>query len=71
VPFQKWTKEFGPIYTVWIGEEPTVMVTEYGLMRDLFIKEGDAYAGREFMTELITKLTCKIFRNYIELLFLF
>jgi hypothetical protein len=49
-----------------MGDEPTVMVTEFGLMRDLFIKEGDAYSGREFQSEWITKLTGKLTQNYIS-----
>jgi monomeric isocitrate dehydrogenase len=54
--FIRWTKEYGPIYTVWMGEMPNVMVTEFGLMRELFVKQGDAYAGREFMSEMILYL---------------
>uniref|UniRef100_A0A1I8BA39 Uncharacterized protein n=1 Tax=Meloidogyne hapla TaxID=6305 RepID=A0A1I8BA39_MELHA len=50
--FQIWSKEFGPIYTIWMGEVPIVMVTDYELMRDLFVKEGDIYAGRHFLVDL-------------------
>ena len=28
------------------------MVTDYEIMRDLFVKEGDVYAGRSFMVEI-------------------
>jgi cytochrome P450 family 33 len=57
VQFQEWTREYGPIYTIWIAEDPVVIVTEYELMRELFIKDGDTFAGRHFMAELFKALT--------------
>uniref|UniRef100_A0A183CDB0 Peptidase A1 domain-containing protein n=1 Tax=Globodera pallida TaxID=36090 RepID=A0A183CDB0_GLOPA len=56
-PFQQWFREFGPIYTIWLGEAPVVVVTNFEWMRDLFVKEGNAYAGRHFMVKLMAEFT--------------
>jgi hypothetical protein len=35
-----------------MGDEPMVMVTEYEAMRELFVKDGDTFAGRHFLVDL-------------------
>uniref|UniRef100_A0A914XGX6 Cytochrome P450 n=1 Tax=Plectus sambesii TaxID=2011161 RepID=A0A914XGX6_9BILA len=44
--FLKWRKQYGPVYTVWLGPFANVFVTDYDVMHDSFVKQGDAYAGR-------------------------
>uniref|UniRef100_A0A914UZN0 Uncharacterized protein n=1 Tax=Plectus sambesii TaxID=2011161 RepID=A0A914UZN0_9BILA len=44
--FLKWKKQFGPVYTVWLGPYANVFVTDYDVMHDALVKQGDAYAGR-------------------------
>jgi hypothetical protein len=46
----KWKEKYGPVYTYWCGEIPIVAVTEFNLIKETFIKDGDAYAGRNFFT---------------------
>ncbi|KAI1730109.1 cytochrome p450 domain-containing protein [Ditylenchus destructor] len=50
----RWSKEYGPVYTYWIGEIPIVNVASYQLIKDTFIKEGDAFAGRDFFKDAYT-----------------
>uniref|UniRef100_A0A914WU01 Unspecific monooxygenase n=1 Tax=Plectus sambesii TaxID=2011161 RepID=A0A914WU01_9BILA len=44
--FLIWKKQFGPVYTVWLGPYANVFVTDYDVMHDALVKQGDAYAGR-------------------------
>ena len=46
--FQKWKEQYGPIFTYWVGETPVVSITDFNLVRDTFIKDGDSYTGRNF-----------------------
>uniref|UniRef100_A0A183C0X0 Cytochrome P450 n=1 Tax=Globodera pallida TaxID=36090 RepID=A0A183C0X0_GLOPA len=45
--FEEWTKEFGPIYTIWLGEQPVVIFTDFEMMKQCFTK--DEFAGRNFL----------------------
>jgi hypothetical protein len=40
------------MFTVWFGEDPVVVLTDFALIKETFIKDGDAYAGRDFMLEI-------------------
>src|SRR4051794_6596186 len=47
--FQKWSNEFGPIFTYWIGEAPIVAITDFELIKETFLKDGETYAGRDYL----------------------
>uniref|UniRef100_A0A183BY73 Cytochrome P450 n=1 Tax=Globodera pallida TaxID=36090 RepID=A0A183BY73_GLOPA len=47
--FLQWRRQFGPIYTFWMGQIPVVCVAEYGKIVDTFVRDGETYAGRYTM----------------------
>ncbi|KAI1712526.1 cytochrome p450 domain-containing protein [Ditylenchus destructor] len=53
--FLQWQKQYGPVYTYWLAETPIVAITDYKTIKETFILDGDAYAGRELFTEFITE----------------
>ncbi|KAI3417097.1 hypothetical protein GPALN_015602 [Globodera pallida] len=44
--FLQWRRQFGPMYTFWIGQIPVVCVAEYAKIVDTFVRDGETYAGR-------------------------
>uniref|UniRef100_A0A0K0D0S0 Unspecific monooxygenase n=1 Tax=Angiostrongylus cantonensis TaxID=6313 RepID=A0A0K0D0S0_ANGCA len=54
--YEMWRKKYGPIYTYWIGEtsfgsHPFIMISDYKTIRDTFVKDGEAYAGKFHFNE--------------------
>uniref|UniRef100_A0A183CNJ2 Cytochrome n=1 Tax=Globodera pallida TaxID=36090 RepID=A0A183CNJ2_GLOPA len=47
--FLQWRRQFGPIYTFWMGQIPVVCVAEYAKIVDTFVRDGETYAGRYTM----------------------
>uniref|UniRef100_A0AC34RSM3 Cytochrome P450 n=1 Tax=Panagrolaimus sp. JU765 TaxID=591449 RepID=A0AC34RSM3_9BILA len=45
--YRKWQRKYGGIYTYWIAEIPVIAVCDYNLIQELFVKDGEAYAGRQ------------------------
>lgn len=41
-----WHKNYGGMHTMWIGGMPVIMISDYKMINELFVKDGDAYAGR-------------------------
>ncbi|WKX99602.1 hypothetical protein Q1695_014463 [Nippostrongylus brasiliensis] len=50
--FEMWREKYGPIFTYWIGYLPFVIVSDYQTMKDTFVKDGDAYAGKFTLPEI-------------------
>lgn len=44
--FQKWKKEYGPVFTFWLGTTPFIVITSYDIMKETFIKDGDTYSDK-------------------------
>ncbi|GMR56945.1 hypothetical protein PMAYCL1PPCAC_27140 [Pristionchus mayeri] len=42
----KWRKEYGDIYTYWMGPFPIVTVNEINLVQQMFVQDGDNYTDR-------------------------
>uniref|UniRef100_A0A914HQN8 Unspecific monooxygenase n=1 Tax=Globodera rostochiensis TaxID=31243 RepID=A0A914HQN8_GLORO len=47
--FLQWRRQFGPMYTFWMGQIPVVCVAEYAKIVDTFVRDGETYAGRYTM----------------------
>ncbi|CAJ0952743.1 unnamed protein product, partial [Mesorhabditis belari] len=48
--FINWKKEFGPVFTYWMGPFPTVIIADYETIKETIIKDGEKYTDR-FTTE--------------------
>ncbi|KAI1706662.1 cytochrome p450 domain-containing protein [Ditylenchus destructor] len=49
--FLQWQKQYGPVYTFWMAEQPVVAITDYKTIKETFIQDGDTYAGRNLFNE--------------------
>ncbi|KAF2251620.1 cytochrome P450 [Trematosphaeria pertusa] len=52
IQFQKWSKAYGPIYTIWIGRKPTVIVSDPVVAVDLMEKRSTKYSSRPRMVAM-------------------
>ncbi|CAI4223281.1 unnamed protein product [Auanema sp. JU1783] len=53
--FLKWRDIYGPVYTVWLGVEPVVVVADYPTIKDSFIRDGEVFQDKlkfEMYTDL-------------------
>lgn len=35
LPFQRWTKKYGPFYGMWVGDYPCLMTTDYDTVKEV------------------------------------
>jgi cytochrome P450 family 33 len=59
--FEKWRKEYGPIFTYWIGEQPWVAFADYETINKTFIEDSDSFDGRAYFTEFYLLCRCEFF----------
>lgn len=46
IKFEKWSRIYGPIYTIWIGRRPTVIISDPNISVDLLEKRSNKYSSR-------------------------
>ena len=55
----QWRKKYGPVYTVWHGETPVVVLANAELYQAHIKKNASAYTGRDFFNKLFLTIQCK------------
>ena len=55
--FLKWRKEYGDVFTFWLSEYPMVMVCDYNLIHDAFVKDySDELTGKFTLEPLMKRI---------------
>lgn len=49
IQFDEWSKKYGPIYTLWIGRKPTLIISDPNVAVDLMEKRSPKYSSRPRM----------------------
>ncbi|KAL6710489.1 hypothetical protein ACN47E_008537 [Coniothyrium glycines] len=52
IQFQDWSKKYGPIFTIWIGRKPTVVISAPNIAVDLMEKRSTKYSSRPRMVAM-------------------
>ena len=52
IQFQKWSKQYGPIFTIWIGRNPTVIISDPVVAAELMEKRSTKYSSRPRMVAM-------------------
>jgi cytochrome P450 len=52
VQFQEWSKIYGPIFTIWIGRKPTIIISDPNVAVDLMEKRSTKYSSRPRMVAM-------------------
>lgn len=46
IQFEKWSRTYGPIFTLWIGRRPTIIISDPNVAVDLLEKRSNKYSSR-------------------------
>lgn len=52
IQFQEWSRKYGPIYTIWIGRRPTVIISDPVVATDLLESRSSKYSSRPRMVAM-------------------
>ncbi|KAJ4419487.1 hypothetical protein N0V82_004932 [Gnomoniopsis sp. IMI 355080] len=52
IQFQEWSKKYGPIYTIWIGRQPTVIISDPVVATELMESRSSKYSSRPRMVAM-------------------
>jgi cytochrome P450 len=52
IQFQDWSKTYGPIFTIWIGRKPTIVISDPVIAVDLMEKRSTKYSSRPRMVAM-------------------
>lgn len=52
IQFQKWSQIYGPIFTIWIGRKPTVVISDPIIAQELMEKRSNKYSSRPRMVAM-------------------
>jgi cytochrome P450 len=52
IQFQEWSKTYGPIFTIWIGRKPTVIISDPNIAVELMEKRSTKYSSRPRMVAM-------------------
>jgi cytochrome P450 len=52
IQFQEWSKTYGPIFTIWIGRRPTLVISDPTVAAELLEKRSTKYSSRPRMVVL-------------------
>lgn len=56
VQFQEWSKTYGPIYTIWIGRRPTIILSDTVVASELLEKRSSKYSSRPRMVAVSVQI---------------
>ncbi|EGT58960.1 hypothetical protein CAEBREN_16505 [Caenorhabditis brenneri] len=44
--FERWRKEYGDVYTFWIGSTPHIVMSSYEKIKETFVRDADTYINK-------------------------